>query len=198
MAHTNGSKAAREIALIWLNQFCVYYGKNILDNLSAFLLASLQYLHDEKTKAAEVNQRLSDLVDFSSNIHLESVLTVLLNHLQHEQTDTRIASLNWIRLLQANKAQEMFNHMDKIFPVLLDLLLDSADDVLMLDIMLITDVCSSTNQNQIDMKKFDLSEEVISEFGTTSPYLVKFCLSLLELCKADPKLIDDRGIQIVR
>ncbi|KAF1606135.1 UNVERIFIED_CONTAM: hypothetical protein FQV16_0000886, partial [Eudyptes robustus] len=31
-----------------------------------------------------------------------------------------------------------------------------------------------------------------------SPYLVKFCLSLLDLFKSDPKLMDERGIQIIR
>jgi vacuole morphology and inheritance protein 14 len=87
--------------------------------------------------------------------------------------------------------------MDRFFPVLLDLLQDSADDVLMLDIMLITDICSKA-QHDVDLKSFNLSDNVIKELGQTSPYLIKFSISLLDLFKKDSKLIDDRGIQIIR
>ncbi|CAD5206876.1 unnamed protein product [Bursaphelenchus okinawaensis] len=198
VAHTNTSPPAREIALIWLNQFCVFYNKSILNNLSAMLSACLGWLHNEKLKASELNKRLSELVDPTTDIHLDSVVDVLSDHLRHEETQTRIASLNWIRLLHSTYPKAMFAYMNRLFPVLLDLLMDSADDVLMLDIMLITDFCSAHNQNEVDLKSFDLSDEVIVQFGNISPYLVKFCLSLLELFKADNKLMDERGIQIIR
>jgi hypothetical protein len=87
--------------------------------------------------------------------------------------------------------------MDRFFPLLLDLLQDSADDVLMLDIMLITDICSKS-QHDIDLKSFNLTDEVIKDLGQMSPYLIKFSISLLDLFKKDSKLIDDRGVQIIR
>jgi hypothetical protein len=67
----------------------------------------------------------------------------------------------------------------------------------MLDICLITDICSK-GHHEIDLKAFNLSDNVIKELDTTSPYLIKFTISLLELFKKDSKLIEDRGIQIVR
>jgi hypothetical protein len=49
--HTNGqSPPAREIALIWLSQFCVYYKKRILDSLAGVLSSALPWLHDDKLK----------------------------------------------------------------------------------------------------------------------------------------------------
>jgi hypothetical protein len=51
VSHTNSQSApAREIALIWLNQFSVFYKKHLLDNLAGMLDAALPWLHDEKLK----------------------------------------------------------------------------------------------------------------------------------------------------
>ncbi|KAI6182944.1 Protein VAC14-like protein [Aphelenchoides bicaudatus] len=198
VTHTNGpSPPAREIALIWLSQFCVYYKKRILDNLAGMLAAALPYLHDEKLKAKELNQRLTEFIDPDAKINLDSVVDVLLEHTKHDCTETRIETLNWFRLLHQNLPNQMFNYMDRIFVLLLEALQDSADDVLMLDIMLITDICSK-GHHEIDLKAFNLSDSILKELGSTSPYLIKFTISLLDLFKKDTKLIDDRGIQIIR
>jgi vacuole morphology and inheritance protein 14 len=177
--------------------------------LAGLLSAALPWLQEERLKgnylmevstfclAGELNTRLTDLIDPECKINVNSVVEVLLTHMTHPNTETRIASLNWIRLLHSNMPAEMFNFMDRFFPVLLDLLQDSADDVLMLDIMLITDICSKAKHN-INLRSFNLSEEVIKELDSTSPYLVKFCISLLSLFKSDSKLLEDRGIQIIR
>lgn len=58
----------------------------------------------------------------------------------------------------------MFRHMDRFFPVLLELLSDPADDVLMLDIMLITDICGQPKQQQqLDIRSLRLGEELNQE-----------------------------------
>lgn len=56
----------------------------------------------------------------------------------------------------------MFGHMDRFFSLLLELLSDSADEVLMLDIMLITDICGQLKQN-IDIKSLNLTDEISQE-----------------------------------
>lgn len=60
----------------------------------------------------------------------------------------------------------MFVYMDRFFPVLLELLSDSAEDVLMLDIMLITDICGQPNQN-LDLKSLNLTDEISQEVRDT-------------------------------
>lgn len=77
------------------------------------------------------------------------------------------------------------------------MLSDSAEDVLMLDILLITDICGHQHQN-IDISTFELKKEIKEELKTVSPYLIKFCISLLQMFHDDPKLVTERGIQIVR
>lgn len=140
---------------------------------------------------------MTEFIDPESEINIDSVVNVVLQHMKHEHMETRIAALNWIRLLHSNLPSKIFHYMDRFFPLLLDLLQDSADDVLMLDIMLITDICSKS-QHDIDLKSFNLTDEVIKDLGQMSPYLIKFSISLLDLFKKDSKLIDDRGVQIIR
>jgi len=48
------------------------------------------------------------------------------------------------------------------------------------------------------LRALNLSEDVGHELRTTSPYLLKFNVSLLRMFKEDPKLVADRGVQIVR
>lgn len=49
--------------------------------------------------------------------------------------------------------------MDRFFPLFLELLLDSADEVLILDITLISDICGQCEQN-LDLKSLNLSDDV--------------------------------------
>ena len=58
----------------------------------------------------------------------------------------------------------MFRHMDRFFPVLLELLSDPADEVLMLDIILLTDICGQPKQQQqLDIRSLKLTEELSQE-----------------------------------
>jgi len=49
----------------------------------------------------DLNQRLTSLVKTDSQIPVEAVVEVLLAHLRHERTETRVATLNWIRHLHS-------------------------------------------------------------------------------------------------
>ncbi|KAI6202770.1 hypothetical protein M3Y94_00478900 [Aphelenchoides besseyi] len=199
VSHTSGStSSAREIALIWLSQLCVYYKKQVLEFLAGMLTAALPWLHVEKLKANELNKRLIELVDPESKIHVDSVVDCLLTHMRHEQTETRSAALNWVRRLHSNLPSEIFPFLDKFFPEIVQLLEDPSDDVLMLDIMLLSDIINTPIKHDLDLSAFNLDSDVIKELDGMSPYLIKFSVSLLDLFKSDSKLVDDRGIQIVR
>jgi hypothetical protein len=69
---------------------------------------------------------LIEFIDPDAKINLDSVIDVLLQHTKHEQTETRIAALNWIRLLHQNLPNQLFNYMDRIFVLLLEALQDTA------------------------------------------------------------------------
>nr|CAD2141706.1 unnamed protein product [Meloidogyne enterolobii] len=199
----------RDIAIQWLNQINIYYGDKILPSLPSFLISILPYLFDNMSNdfagsrplslPNDLNQRLTSLVKTDSQIPVEAVVEVLLAHLRHERTETRVATLNWIRHLHSTNPTNMFRYMDRFFPVLLDLLSDPTDEVLMLDIILITDICGQPKQQQqLDIRSLKLGDELNQELKTISPYLVKFNIALLKMFKDDRKLVADRGIQIIR
>ncbi|KAI1728761.1 vacuolar 14 fab1-binding region domain-containing protein [Ditylenchus destructor] len=147
----------------------------------------------------ELNKRLMELTksDTGNLVPVESTVEVLLVHLRHANATCRVATLNWIRYLHSVHPNNMFDQMDRFFPVLLELLSDPVDEVLMLDIMLITDICGQPKQN-LDIKSLNLADEVNQELKTISPYLIKFNVSLLKMFKNDSRLVAERGIQIVR
>ncbi|KAH7727842.1 Protein VACL-14 [Aphelenchoides avenae] len=196
-ATTSTSILAREIALTWLDQICAYYLERVLPHLSALLVAALPSVHDNSLKASELNGRLVGLVTADVEVPVDAVVKVLAQHLKHDRTETKIAALNWVRLLHSTHPVNMFGYMEKFFPILLEMLSDTADDVLMLDIMLITDMCGKADQSA-DIKSFKLADSVKEELRDVSPYLVKFSISLLQMFKNDPRLVAERGIQIIR
>lgn len=196
--HTSSTNTiTRKMAIIWLNEICKSYDYRILPNLSAFLISILPFIGDLLLKADELNQRLMDLIKLDSNISIDSVVEVLLTHLKHDKTECRIATLNWICLLHSIFPSKMFCHMDRFFPFFLELLLDSADEVLMLDITLISDICGQT-EHSLDLKSLNLSSDINDKLQAVSPYLIKFCVSLLKMFKNDSELINERGFQIIR
>ncbi|KAI6230079.1 hypothetical protein M3Y99_01098400 [Aphelenchoides fujianensis] len=180
VSHTSGSSAsAREIALIWLSQLCVYYKKDVLEFLSGMLSAALPWLHAEKLKAAELNKRLIDLVDSEAKINVDSVVECLLAHMRHEQTDTRMAALNWVRRLHSNLPAAIFPFLGKFFPEIVQLLEDPSDDVLMLDIMLLSEHHQHTDpaRGHRPPLRSIWTRRCFRELDGMSPYLIKFTIT---------------------
>lgn len=196
----------RETAIGWLNQICIYYQEKMLPHLSLFLMAILPSLTEISLKANEVNQRIIGLVkEDSTSLDIDSIVEVLLAHLRNEKSECRVVTLNWIRHLYSKQQSNLLSYMERLFPVLLELLSDSSDEVLILDITLITEVCVITEEKKsvksdqiFTIKSLDLSDELRSELKSLSPYLILFTVSLLKMFKDDLKLMDDRGIQIIR
>ena len=179
-----------------------------MPSLSSFLISILPYLSKNGGDADdellglpnELNRRLLDLVKPDSPIPVESTVTVFLAHLRHERSETRMATLNWIRHFNSTQPAnvcsktlylditlhpplQMFRYIDRFFPVLLELLSDPADDVLMLDIILVTEICGQPKQ-QLDMRSLKLGEELSQEvrhFGFWGSKNRSFCVSLISL-----------------
>ena len=74
----------------------------------------------------------------------------------------------------------MVNQVDEIFPVLLKNLSDTSDEVVILDIQVLCEICSPENQPQ-DRKHFKL-----------------FLLSLLKLFGANRTLLENKGSFMIR
>ena len=118
---------------------------------------------------------------------------------------------------------QLFEHMDRLFPVLLELLSDSSDEVLLLDLHLISDICQGEHKT-VDRESLGLSESAkgqvsvrvyssVSECKSVaslcvsyssvqliqiSPFLIKFSISLIAMFEQDSQLLTERGVLIIR
>uniref|UniRef100_A0A7E4VTQ9 Protein VAC14 homolog n=1 Tax=Panagrellus redivivus TaxID=6233 RepID=A0A7E4VTQ9_PANRE len=196
--HVAGSSvAARKMALEWMDQILKNYNTAMLPNISAFLVAILPWLYDDTLKAGEINGRLMALVGSDAKIDLDPVVAVLLNYIDHERRETRKAVLRWIRHLHANQPAEMYKKIDLLFPKLVSILCDQADDVLELAIICITDICGQAQQD-IDIEGFKLKKEINEELRNVRPYLIQFTINLLQKFRYDSNLLNGRGSSIIR
>lgn len=95
----------------------------------------------------------------------------------------------------------MFNHVEKLFPVLLKVLSDSSDEVVQQDLEVLAEIVSSrlveVNSSEEGSKKVDNSESV-SVSLETNKYFPEFINSLLRLFSTDRRLLEDRGSFIIR
>uniref|UniRef100_A0AAF5RWW6 Protein VAC14 homolog n=1 Tax=Wuchereria bancrofti TaxID=6293 RepID=A0AAF5RWW6_WUCBA len=197
-ACAEGSTLTRMIALIWLNCFLKMHSVGLLQYLSSFLTAVLPCLNDSQLKAKEINTHLMELLSENADIEYDAVIKVLLKHIKHEFRDTRMAVLNWISRMHVTAPAKLFSYMDRVFPVLLSLLSDTCDDVLLLDLQLLSDICEGKNTSGVELQELNLDEDTLKQLSGISPYLVKFTSSLLAMFRSDKALLNDRGVLIVR
>ena len=122
----------------------------------------------------------------------------------------------------------MVNFVDQIFPVLLKTLSDSSDEVLILNLQVLAEICCPPTKGQAEGSDKNLSKEReitthkmsnakkdktksdatktedtslqlrSSAFGNTNPHFSSFILSLLKLFRADRNLLDTKGSFIIR
>lgn len=123
---------------------------------------------------------------------LSSIVEVLareLNKTDHNSTPTRLAVLRWIYHLHTKVPQKIGPHLeDALFPVLVKTLLDSSEEVAVLDLEVLAQVFTSTQTDASDSQL------------TTSSYFNKFMKALLKLFKTNlnTNLLEERGSFIIR
>lgn len=157
-AHEDEPALGRKLSLIWMDGFIRIYKEKMLPYLSSYLTAILPSLDCDDLKAKSVNDYLLSLVAADSKIDeqtVSSVVEVLLKFVAYKKQETRISVLNWIRHLNATLPSQLFVHMERIFPVLLGTLSDTSDEVLLLDLHLLSDICqSNTDRYDINLSIF--------------------------------------------
>lgn len=61
----------------------------------------------------------------------------------------------------------MFQYMDRIFPILLSILSDTCDDVLLLDLQLLSDICEEKNTSGLELQELHLKENTLKQVTGT-------------------------------
>lgn len=82
---------------------------------------------------------------------------------------TRLAALDWVKLLHTKAADKFAAHLDELFPALLKMLSDSSDEVVRQDL------------------------HVMGSLSSNPQYFDRLIQSLVNLFASDPHLLERRG-----
>ncbi|CRL04170.1 CLUMA_CG017278, isoform A [Clunio marinus] len=182
-------------ALTWLREFLNISGAGMLSYSSGIFsafLPCLAYETDSKKNIKEnamiVNNIMLDLVSSNENrsalssLDLESVMEVLKMYLV-QSSATKVNALRWIHHLFSEVPDEMSQHANNLFPVLLNILNDTSDEVVLEGLIVIADIVKSAKDNDSDFNKTKYRE---------------FLESLLKLFKEDKDFLENRGALIIK
>lgn len=123
-------------------------------------------------KLFDVIKNLNDLNSFDFQLTLSNLTIQLLNDL----TETRVAALDWMLMLQEKSSNKIFNLQDGTFPALLKTLSDPSEHVVKRDLRLLAQVSKSSSLD----------------------YFNAFIKNLIKLFSTDRRLLEKRGSLIIR
>lgn len=81
----------------------------------------------DDTRSSSHNKK--DATADTSPLNMVSVLEVVLVHMNHKAQDTRIEALHWLLWLHLKVPRRMYLLANKLFPSLMNLLMDNSDKV---------------------------------------------------------------------
>lgn len=183
-------------AITWLREFLNISGVGMLcysSGIFSAILPCLAYEADSKKNikdtATLVNKAMLDLVSAKennsslANLDLESVMEVLKMYLSHNSVNTKVNALRWIHHLFSEVQNEMSDHASNLFPILLQILNDTSDEVVLEGLAVIADIVKSNKGKDTDFNQIKYRE---------------FLESLLKLFREDKDFLENRGSLIIK
>ncbi|KAK3565129.1 hypothetical protein QTP86_033380, partial [Hemibagrus guttatus] len=157
-------------------------------------------------------------------LDLDSIVQVLDRHLHDSSTGmmTRIAVLKWLYHLYIKTPRKMFRHTDSLLPMLLKTLSDESDEVILKDLEVLAEIassragqtdlsesCDGANKTELHIleggkqvqKQLVAGSKVVDSSPSTpsmNSYFYKFMISLLKRFSLERKLLETRGVFIIR
>ncbi|PVD20795.1 hypothetical protein C0Q70_18956 [Pomacea canaliculata] len=145
-------------------------------------------------------------------LEILSVIKVLQRHLGHDSIQTRVAVLKWFNLLLVKTPNKTFRYIHVFFQLLMDALTDPSDDVVLLDLEVLSEISSnpaglglSPNQDGEGDKGESEStllpspvKQIVEARQGLNQYFTRFMVQLMALFKQERQLLDDRGSFIIR
>lgn len=132
-----------------------------------------------------MNKKLFELVSSSDNakdLDLNSVMEVLRQYLAHSSVNTKVAVLRWIHHLFTEIHDEMADHAVVLFPVLLSVLSDGADEVVLQGLEVLAEIVKASDR----------------DLETKNMQYRKLLISLLNLFNEDKTFLENSGSLIIR
>ncbi|KAG4085617.1 ARM repeat-containing protein [Neocallimastix lanati (nom. inval.)] len=166
-------------ALKWINEFILLVKETIIianeTNLNLYKLIYETSINDlntnknNKKQEEEVNEE-QELFDFQETVN------VVIDQFQHEQEETRTASMDWLLMLHKKAPSQVISTDKTILSSLLKGLSDSSEDVIKRDLQLLAQIAHYSDEN----------------------YFTQFMVNLLSLFSTDRRLLENRGSLIIR
>eukprot|EP00795_Rhopilema_esculentum_P001341 gene1341-15741_t len=209
-------------AITWIREFVALSGRTMLAFSANILTAVLPCVSYDQSKqhirevAKAVNQGLMRLITTEddnevakkdnpgkSSVQLElgPFVEVLTKQLSNKAIQTRVAVLRWVLQLHMKVPNKLFKHIEMLFPALLKTLSDPSDEVVLLDLEVLSDISASTagaprHHSLAAYESSDGHETQHEKLLNT--YFTKFMMNLMNMFSTDRKLLDDRGSFIIR
>lgn len=167
-------------------------------------------IQDHTLEAAH-NQPSTDINDSAAVVQLEilSVIRVLQQHLGHDSIQTRVAVLKWFNLLLVKTPNKAFRYIHVFFELLMDTLSDPSDDVVLLDLEVLSEI--SSNPAALGAEPEKIGDEGVMKLSLPSSvqhivesrqglnqYFTHFMVELMAIFKKERQLLEDRGSFIIR
>ena len=197
ISHSQSSTVGLQMmAITWIREFVSLSGSEMLPFTSGILtsvLPCLAYDDEERrlvreksraVNAAQMNLVKKESEDEKNKLDLPAVMDVLTKQLHRGTVPSKVAALRWIYHLFIQIPVEMFQYIDHIFPVLLNKLSDTSDEVVLLDLEVLAEISSSKTGREGS--------------NLTSPHFKQFMQSLLKQFCADRNLLETKGSFIIR
>jgi len=169
-------------ALSWLAEIVDTAGAAVLPFSVSILGAVLPHLSSNSTDissaAANVDGLLLQLAKVSSGtvVPVAGIVKTALGVLALPDVPPRMAALTWLMLVHSKHSEQVFPHLDEMFPVLLRLLYDASEEVMRLDLEVIAAFVSRGNE----------------------AWFAKLIENLVRLFATDRRVLRDRAAKIVR
>ncbi|ORX61070.1 hypothetical protein BCR36DRAFT_579132 [Piromyces finnis] len=126
--------------------------------------------NDKDKKDNEKKEKETKTFDFQETVN------VIIDQFQHEQEETRTASMDWLLMLHKKAPSQVISTDKTILSSLLKGLSDSSEEVIKRDLQLLAQIAHYSDEN----------------------YFTQFIVNLLSLFSADRRLLENRGSLIIR
>ena len=176
---TSQDDLTRLIAITWLHSF-VKFGKDTLipyvHSMLGAVIPSISCAESEEIRklASDTNELLSELImNTEADVSISNLIQQIGLQLRSDYVDSRLAALRWVSLLYEKYPQNIDDHLDKLFSIILKMLSDSSEVV-------------------------TLCLEVMSKIAHNDEYFKKLISSLVSIFNSDPSLLEEKGTTMFR
>ena len=175
----SSQKFNRLTGITWLHDFIGIGGPRLSGLYANFLVAILHCISDSAEEirgvAESASRGLLNLVhETPGEIDIVGLLDVTAASMDNDNKDTRYASLLWIRMLLDRNPTDMLAHVDMLMPLLLKRLIDTDDEVVLLDL------------------------EVLARIAKHETQFAGVLSEILSMFRATRELLDTHGSLVVR